>query len=208
LTNKKKLLVSALILIMISMAPLYSQDSENEDPEPLKVDLYTLGDQSFSINAGLFFPLFFLDLTPESGSSAVAKTNLTLGGTGSLIYEAYLNNNLKIGAEVGGMFSWSPNKNPFFMVPITARFGYEFHFGQFSMPVYMGAGINIITYDDNTNVQFLMKPGISLYWNYNSSWAFGGNLVYWFSPEIVPDNSEHDRIGNFLDFTISAQYHF
>jgi hypothetical protein len=193
---------------MTAIIPVYSQGSENDEPKPQKVDMYTLGDQSFSINAGLFFPLFFLDLTPESGSSAVASTNLSVGGTGSLIYEAYLNNHLKVGAEVGGMFAYSPNSNPFFMVPITARIGYEFHFGQFSMPIYMGTGINIITYDDDTNVQFLLKPGISLYWNYTSDWSFGGNLVYWFSPEIVTENPEHDRIGNFLDFTISAQYHF
>lgn len=201
-------MVSAFILIMTFMLPVYSQDSEPEAPALQKIDLYNLGDQSFSINAGLFFPLFFLDLTPPSGTSAAAVTNLTLGGTGSLIYEAYLNNNIKIGAEVGGMFAYSPNMNPFFMVPITARFGYEFHFGQFSMPIYLGTGINIITYQDYTDVQFLLKPGISLYWNYTSSWSFGGNLVYWFAPEVITADPDQDRIGNFLDFTLSAQYHF
>ena len=153
-------------------------------------------------------PLFFMDFTPASGSSAVSLTNLTVGGTGYLTYEAYLNNNLKLGMEVGGMFAYSPNTNPFFMIPITAKFGYEFHFGQFSMPIYLGAGINIITYDDATNVQLLFKPGISLYWNYNSNWGFGGNLVYWISPEIIFAAPDETRVGNFLDFTISAQYHF
>ncbi|MBI9099823.1 MAG: hypothetical protein JEY91_15190 [Spirochaetaceae bacterium] len=209
MTDRKKLVFTALLFIILCMVPLYAQNSDNEEPEEMqKVDLYTLGDQCFSINAGLFIPLFFMDFSPEDGSSAVASTNLTLGGTGSLAYEAYLSNHIKLGLEIGGMFAYSPNMNPFFMVPITAKFGYEFHFGQFSLPIYIGTGINIITYKDLTNVQFLMKPGISLYYNYNSNWSFGGNLVWWVAPEIIPSSSSQNRVGNFLDVTISAQYHF
>ncbi len=208
MTSKKKLLFSALVLFMTIMLPAYSQEGDNEEPELKKIELYSLGDQNFSINAGLFIPLFFMDFSPSGGSSAVSSTNLTVGGTGSLIYEAYLSSNIKIGAEVGGIFSYSPNKNPFFMVPITARIGYEFHFGQFSLPIYLGTGINIITYDEDTNVQLLFKPGVSLYYNYNSDWSFGGNLVYWIAPEFIFDDPDQTRFGNFLDFTISAQYHF
>jgi hypothetical protein len=207
LTGRYRLLLTAFILLLANFAPVYSQDGEIKEPEFEKVEYYTLGDQSFSINVGMFFPLFFMDFTPDGGS-AVAKTNLTVGGMGSLLYEAYLSNNIKIGLEVGGMFAYSPNTNPFFMVPITARIGYEFHFGQFSMPIYLGTGINIISYKDYTNVQLLFKPGISLYWNYNSSWGFGGNLVYWVAPEIILSDADQNRVGNFLDFTISAQYHF
>jgi len=209
LTDKYRLLISAFILLIISMVPVYSQEAEQpEEPKLEKIEYYTLGDQCFSINAGLFIPLFFMDFTPGA-SSAVSATHLTVGGTGSLAYEAYLSNNLKLGMEVGGMFAKSPNGNNVFMVPITAKFGYEFHFGQFSMPIYLGAGINIISYQDyETNVQFLLKPGISLYWNYNSNWGFGGNLVYWVAPDLVLSNPDESRVGNFLDFTISAQYHF
>lgn len=206
--SKNKLLVSVLLLFSTIVFPNYSQDSEEEEPQFEKIELYSLGDQNFSINAGLFIPLFFMDMTPAGGGSAVSKTNLGLGGTGSLIYEAYLTGNIKVGAEVGGMFAYSPNNNPFFMVPITARIGYEFHFGQFSLPLYLGTGINIITYEDDTNVQILLKPGASLYYNYNSDWSFGGNLVYWISPEFIFADTDQSRIGNFLDFTISAQYHF
>ena len=187
--------------------PVFSQETEEEIEKPLQVDRYSLGDQSFSVNAGLFIPLFFMDFTPDNGS-AVSITNLTVGGVGSLCYEAYLNNNVKLGLEVGGMFAYSPNMNPFFMVPITAKVGYEFHFGQFSMPIYIGTGINIISYQENTNIQFLLKPGISLYWNFSSDWAFGGNLVWWVAPEIIFDDPTQTRVGNFLDFTLSAQYHF
>lgn len=208
MTSKKKLLLSALVLFMAIILPAYSQENDNEEPQLEKIEMYSLGDQNFTINAGLFIPMFFLDLTPSSGSSAVASTNLTAGGAGSLIYEAYLNSNIKVGGEVGGIFSYSPNDNSFFMIPITARIGYEFHFDQFSLPVYLGAGINIISYEDDTNVQMLFKPGVSLYYNYNSDWSFGGNLVYWFAPEIVFDDTDQTRIGNFLDFTVSAQYHF
>lgn len=208
MTERNKLLLTAFVFTVFTAVLLPAQDEGNVEEAPQKVDLYTLGDQDFSISAGLVFPLFFLDLTPASGSSAVASTNLTLGGTGSLLYEAYLTNHFKLGLELGGMFAYSPNKNPFFMVPITARVAYEFHFGQFSMPLFMGMGVNILSYDQNSVAQFIMKPGVSLYWHYNSDWSFGGNLVWWICPEIVPDVEEENRIGNFLDFTISARYHF
>ena len=204
--GKFRLCSTAFLFLFISI-PVFAQDAEEEEPEYEKVEYYTLGDQTFSINAGLFFPLFYHDPTP-AGDSAIADTNLGLGGTGSIAYDAYLNNNIKLGLEVGGMFAFSPNDNAFGMVPITARGTYEFHFGQFSLPLYLGAGINIITYQENVNVQFLLKPGISFYWNFNSDWSFGANLVYWWSPEIIFEDHTHDRIGNFLDFTLSAQYHF
>lgn len=208
MTSNLKLFFTAFIFTLITIIPAYSQEQDEKDIKPLKVDYYSLGDQCFTINVGLFIPLFFLDLEDQDGNAAAAITNLTPGGIGSLMYEAYLNNNIKVGLEVGGMFAYSPNDNPFFMVPITARVGYEFHFGQFSMPIYLGAGVNIITYNDDNDVQMLFKPGISLFYNYSSSWSFGGNLVYWIAPEIIFDNPDQSRIGNFLDFTISAQYHF
>lgn len=206
MTKNKKLLLSALLLTLFSWTFLYSQDQEETKPQ--KIELYGLGDQNFSINVGAIFPLFFFDPTPVDGGSSFAGTNLTVGGEGSLLYEVFLTSNFKVGLELGGMFAFSPNDNSFFMVPITARAAYEFHFGQFSLPFYLGLGVNILTYEEVTDVQFIMKPGVSLYWNYNSDWSFGGNLVYWIAPEIIPSNNEYDRIGNFLDFTISARYHF
>lgn len=208
MTKTKKLLLATLAFSLLQLNFIYAQDEEPIEAEPQKIDLYGLGDQNFTINAGLFIPLFFFDPTPYDSDGAAAVTNLTVGGAGSLMYEAYLNNNFKIGLELGGIFARSPNKNSFFMVPITARVAYEFHFGQFSLPLFLGMGINIITYQEEKNVQFLMKPGVSLYWHYNSDWSFGGNLVYWISPEYIPADHTQDRIGNFLDFTLSARYHF
>ncbi len=206
MTSRFKLILTALILLLIS-SPIFAQESNEDKPETQKIEYYTLGDKCFSINLGLFIPLFFFDPTPGD-SNAFSETNLNLGGKGSLAFDVYLNNNVKVGLEAGGMFATSPNDNYMFMIPITARIGYEFHFGPFSLPVYLGSGINIIKYNDDTTVQFLLKPGVSFYWNYNSDWAFGANLVYWWAPEINSDNHSQDRIGNFLDFTISAEYHF
>ncbi len=205
--NRFKLLVTASLLLFISL-PVISQDTEEkEEPKPQKIELYSLGDQTITINAGIFIPLFYQDPTPDNGS-AYSSTNSSVGGSGSLAYDAFLTSNIKVGLEVGGMFAMSINDNPYFMFPITAKFTYEFHFGQFSLPLYLGTGVNIITYGDDTNVQFLLKPGVSFYWNFNSSWSFGANLVYWWAPEVIPADHSYDRIGNFLDFTLSAQYHF
>ncbi len=205
MTDKYRLFITALLLFFISI-PAFSQDSEDEEIKPQKIELYTLGDHSITISAGIFIPMFMADPTPNGSSTA--KTNLKVGGRGYLAYDAYLSNNIKAGFEVGGIFANGINKDTFFMVPILGKFSYEFHFGQFSMPIYIGTGVNIITYKDMSNVEWILKPGISLFWNFNTDWSFGANLAYWFAPEIISADHTQDRIGNYLDFTISAQYHF
>ena len=65
---------------------------------------------------------------------------------------------------------------------------------------------------DNQKIDAFLKAGSAFYWNYSSQWAFGANLFYWFVPQIYgassPATSDATRFGNFLEFTLSALYHF
>ena len=58
----------------------------------------------------------------------------------------------------------------------------------------------------------LAQAGGAFVWNYNSQWAFGANLMYWFVPQLYFDSSfavtDSSRLGNFLEFTLTAVYHF
>ena len=169
-----------------------------------------MGDQVFSINAGLFIPLFMQDPSPESGKDAISSTNLSNGGTGSLYYGAYLNNNIQLGMEIGAMFARSPNDNNFYMVPITFRGTYEIQLKNnlFSIPLFVGAGMSMTSYLDEFHVDLLVKPGAGFFWNHNTSWSFGTNLSYWWVPQIYPSDPEYTRFGNFMDVSLSAVYHF
>mgnify|MGYP001548091329 CR=1 FL=1 len=56
-----------------------------------------LGDQQFSIQLGGVLPLFFIN-----SDSGLTSTNMHLGASGGLRWNAYLNNWLSIGLDVYG----------------------------------------------------------------------------------------------------------
>ena len=199
--------ITVLLLLVFTLValPAFSQDANEE--EELFVPVYSLGDQTLRINLGLFAPLFFL-----GGPGGPVAGKLTLGGAGSLAWESYLTNEFTVGAEIGGSFSFTENLRALFMVPIAARASYIFRFYPFEMPVTLGLGINFSALDDYRKIDPFAKAGTAFYWNYSSQWAFGANLFYWFVPQFYsassPAGADATRYGNFLEFTLSALYHF
>jgi hypothetical protein len=200
----RKLLPILMLGLLVAMPAI----SQTEDEEEIFVPVYSLGDQTLRINLGMFAPLFFF-----GGPDGPAPANLTIGGAGSLAWESYLTNNFTVGAEIGGSFSFTPNFRTLFMVPIAARTSYIFQFYPFEVPVTLGLGVNFSALGDERKIDPFAKAGAAFYWNYSSQWAFGGNLFYWFVPQFYRDDPEIGRFdatryGNFLEFTLSALYHF
>ena len=165
---------------------------------------YALGDQTMSINAGLFVPLFLFD---NNLNGALFGSQLTFGAVGSLTWAAYVTPQIRLGADVGGNFTLSPNSNILLMLPFVAKVAYVFTFYPFELPVSFGIGMNIVKYVDKSSLDLLLRPGASFYWIYNSNWSFGVNLLYWFDMQFNTDPSL-SRYGNFLEFSLSALYHF
>ncbi len=195
--NRPLILFSIIVFCAASVAPIGAQESPAAPPPQ-----YTLGDQTLSINAGLFIPLFFLG--PQL---AVNSTNLSLGGLGSLNWAAYVTPQLRVGVEVGGTFSFSPNMNTLLMLPITAKASWVFSRYPFEVPVSFGVGMNIVKYIDQSTIDLLLKPGIALMWIFNSSWTFGLNATYWWDMMFAADPS-YSRTGNFLELSLCALYHY
>lgn len=200
---KKRLpliLIPAALFLFCVLAPASGQPAEPRDKEPQPQ--FALGDQTLSINAGLQIPLFFL-----SYAGGVAPTRLTVGGAGSLNWMGYVNSWLKVGIEVGGMFAFSPNQNTLLALPITAKASYVLGVYPFEIPFSLGVGMNVVKYIDTSTIDFLLKPGVSGLWAYNASWSFGLNATYWWSMQFSDPPSE-GRIGNFLEITLCALYHY
>jgi hypothetical protein len=175
-----------------------------EQPEEEFVPTYSLGDQTLGINMGLFIPLFFV-----GGPDGVQDANLTLGGVGSLQWNSYLNNNMTLGGELAGNFSFTPNRRALFLVPLTVRYAYILRAYPFEFPLYVGAGVNFARLEEQLKIDPIVKPGASVVWNMNPDWAFGLNVVYWWIPQWYSGNlSKDSRYGNFLETTLSAIYHF
>jgi hypothetical protein len=193
------------IAIIMLMFACIAAPSFAADDTAASVSQYALGDQTMSINAGLFVPLFLL----PSGTVLLAGNppQLTFGAVGSLSWAAYVTPQIRLGIDVAGNFTLSPNANVLLMLPFVAKGAYVFTFYPFELPVTFGIGANIVKYVDKSSLDLLLRPGASFYWIYNSSWSFGVNLNYWFDMQFNTDPSK-SRYGNFLEFSLSALYHF
>jgi len=203
-------LLFALLFLYLPCGLVVAQDEEpGEEPagrEPFTV--YSLGQQTLSLSAALFVPLFF-----QSFDGSYSRTNLKLGGAGSLQWGIHLSNNWVVGLEVGGMFSKSTQDNTFYQLPITVKGSYIIHFFPFEFPIFIGTGMDVVKYTDQVHLNWIVKPGFSTIWKYNFNWGFGLNVVYWWV--LQPWKHDYDlepgdmgRMGNFLELTLTAQYNF
>lgn len=163
-------------------------------------DLYSRGDQFFSINLGLVFPTLF----PEIHNGH----NLNIPDyTGFLSYNFFINAHWYAGAELGGMFATSKGKNMLFIIPIGIRGGYQFVAGRFEFPVGISLGVAPQRYLDHGYPGFYMKGGGSAYFRFNPDWSFGLNAYWWWVPQWFSDPA-YNVNGNFFEVTLSARYHF
>ena len=153
----------------------------------------------------MFVPLFLL----PSGVVLLAgnPSQLSLGAVGSLSWAAYVAPAIRLGVDVAGNFTLSPNANVLLMLPFVAKAAYVFSFYPFEVPVSLGIGMNIVKYTSLSSIDLLLRPGASFYWIYNSSWSFGMNALYWFDMQFNTAPSS-TRYGSFLEFSLSALYHF
>ena len=198
--NASRGIAAILVLAACAAAPAFAAD--NQAPAASQ---YSLGDQTMSINAGLFVPLFLL----PSGVVLLSgnPSQLSLGAVGSLSWAAYVTPVIRLGVDVAGNFTLSPNSNVLLMLPFIIKAAYVFSFYPFEVPISFGVGMNIVKYTSLSSIDLLLRPGASFYWIYNSSWSFGLNAYYWFDGQFntSPGNT---RYGNFLEISLSALYHF
>ena len=153
----------------------------------------------------MFVPLFLL---PGPVSLLTGNPpHLSLGVVGSLAWAAYVAPQVRLGMDIAGDFTLSPNGNSLLMLPFVAKASYIFTAYPFEVPVTLGVGMNIVKYVDKSTIDLLLRPGVSGYWIFNSSWSFGLNLNWWFDMKFAP-NPTQSRIGNFLEISLSALYHF
>ena len=182
-----------------------------EDEEFLEA--YGLGSQIFTIDAGLFLPLFFhfpaASDNDDVSTFEPALGQLSLGGSGSLSWGSYLTPRFALGVELAGSFSFTPNGYVHSLIPITMFAEYLFKSGSFEFPVSLHGGFVINRVQEQLYMGPIVIPGVSAYYNLNAEWGLGATLDYWWTPEIYfGDKSENSAFGNYLELSFSARYHF
>lgn len=180
--------------------PIEGEEEERFQPT------YSLGDQMLSLNLGGIFPLFY-----TGGPDGTEDANLSFGGTGHLLWSTFINNNLAVGGEFGGMFAFTPNRNTLFMIPLAARLTYFLRVFPFEFPLSIAAGVNFSRFEANFKTDTILIPGVGGYWNFNTEWAFGFDARWWWVPQVYTGStppSEDTRFGNFLTTTLGVMYRF
>ncbi len=197
-----------LLLTVLTLASVFSVTAQQIESKEEYVSPYSRGSQTFTINGGLFVPLFFY--FPNLADSIVsASGQLTLGGTGSIEWASFVSDRLSLGIELAGTFSFTPNDDTHVLIPLTGKVSYIFPAGSFEIPVFFGMGVTVNKIPNQVYFGTIFKPGAAVYWNRNLKWGFGISAQYWLVPEIYfGDNSDNTALGNFLDISLSARYHF
>ncbi len=209
---KKSLLPILLLVVFFVFVSFPAVGQENAPAQPPAAEKpaapeggpqYSLGDQTFAVTLGGFIPLFFMSWQP-----ATFNTQLSPGGLGFLQWQAYVSPSIRVGADLGGMFSFDVNLMPLFELQLVARGSYVFSLYPLEIPVSLGIGATLVSYQGNTTFDPIIKPGVSVFWVFNSSWSFGLNVVYWWDMMFNTTAPDHSRVGNFLEISLSALYHF
>jgi hypothetical protein len=197
--NKQKsiILVSVLLLILL-ITPSIGAKEETITGLPG----HELGDSTISLSLGLFVPLFFQDFT-----GYYYPGNSSLGGTGTIQWSAYLNNSIKLGLEFGGAFSYDPNGDMYWLIPITFRATYVFSISRFEFPIFLGTGIDLVSYKALFDMLFVAKPGFGAFWRFDTNLSFGLNFTWWFNIEFGTQKKPA-IMGNFADVSAAVMYHF
>jgi hypothetical protein len=215
-----------LIAVLFSMTvfPLAAQDegAEAGDDEealpPTDIDsrwqsayfeTFTRGDGTFNIHLGVIFPAMFSVGSAEQYDPPV-------GGTGRLSGSYFLNSHVFVGGGVQAMFMPTIGEHMLYVVPMGAHVGYEWTAGRFEFPLSLTIGWAWEMYLEHLYFGFFAKPQFSVLYRVFNDWSFGLTTSWWFVPQwganTVDDTGKTVKggsaLGNFVELTLMAQYHF
>jgi hypothetical protein len=179
-----------------------STGGQEQPSQGISSSPYQLGDQTFSGSIGPYFPLFFM-----SFPLAIHPTNLTPGVVGSLQWQAYVTPDARIGIEAGGNVTFSPNMNALYVADLVAKFTYTIGMYPFELSFSMAAGLNWVKYQDQSTLDPLIKPSVSLNWIFDETLTFGLNVAYWWDMQFSQDPAK-SRAGNGVEVSVGLLYHF
>jgi len=171
-------------------------------------DLYSKGDQTFTISAGTIFPIVFLN------NGKVITHNFTppVGGVGTLAYSRFLSPNFFLGGELEVKFNYTLGQNAVFIIPIGLRVGWQFVFRRFEFPLYAVIGMAPQKYLDLGYFGMYLKGAGSAYYRFNPNWSFGLSADWnWYPQWPMKDGKrtpDKDMYANIIGVALSARYHF
>ncbi len=162
------------------------------------------GDKYMKIGLSLGLPLF-----NTSRQKFAANPKMYPGGAINIGFGYYVLNGFSLGASLSFQFYLTRSKNIYFEVPISFDMAYTFAIAKWRFPIGMGIGGAFESYNGNGAKYFgmLFRPEAGVYYQYSPEWSFGGDVSWLVLPQWYADTTKN-RVGNFLNISFAARYHF
>ena len=172
-------------------------------------DLYSRGDQTFTISLGLSFPTLFFNNGTRIKDH---HFNPPVGGTGSLAYTYFFSSHFFLGGEIGAKINGTLAKNTAFIIPIGLRTGFQFVARRFEFPFTAGIGMAPQRYLNFSYVGLYMKGSGGAYYRFSPDWSFGLNFDWSWYPQWPREDGKpvpaKNMDAHFIGLILSARYHF
>ena len=198
---------AALFVLLCIALPLSAQAPAQaaEDGTDYFGGLHKKGSQIISLTTGAGIPLFIL----PADATATSAYPLGVGASFSLNYEYMIANRLAIGGSLTGAFNTTVGGRTLFMAPIAFKLGYWWGIAPMEYTVGMDLGLNIMRLSGNGIISPFVKVGGGAFVQIAPFWSLGGQTYWWLVPELhYGSYTNLNRIGNFLEISLGALYHF
>lgn len=172
-------------------------------------DLYSRGDQTFTMSLGTCFPTLFFN-----NGNYVKDHHIKppVGGTGALSYCYFVNSHLFFGGDIGVSIFYTLGKNTLFLVPIGLRAGWQIVIRRFEFPLGLTVGMAIHRYLNDSYIGMFIKGGASGYFRFNPDWSFGLAADWYWYPQWPKEDGKpapgKNMDANTVGVTLAARYHF
>jgi hypothetical protein len=197
----KKLLAVTVLIASLSALTLGAQEQASGS----SVITRKKGDQSITILAGGFIPLFVLDNT----GALISPSNMYPGASFGVQYRYMLGKSIGIGGSIAGSFVTTVGGGTLFLAPIGVTAAWVAGGEPMEYEVSTELGMNIMRIYGNGLIEPYAKLGAGLSRYVSSSWSIDTKVSWCFIPEIhLGTYSSLNSYANFLEFSIGAIYHF
>lgn len=175
------------------------------------VPYYDAGSQIFTINVGTNVPLSvtYFDVAKDESVTKFGpgeeKTNLTMGGYGSLDYEVFVSPYLSMGGELGYQFNFASDGKIFSCVPMLYRLTYMPVQGDIEVPVSLGLGFNYMSYNSNSKFTLMAHLNVGARYYFSETWGLGIQTGVSYTPEWYTDVTKNGQI-SFVPINLTVSY--
>lgn len=197
----RKYIASLALIVSLCAAAAGAQETAPSSSAPAA----NKGDQSITIIAGGFIPLFVLD----NNGALISTPNMSPGATFGLQYRYMLGKHFGVGGTVAGSYVNTIGGGTLFLAPIGASAAWVTGSELLEFEGSAELGLNIMRLYGNGLISPYAKLGVGLGRYISTAWSIGANVNWWFVPELhFGSYSKLNAYANFLAFTLGAAYHF